>query len=96
MDELEDRVRRQLNRIRDLGDQMTAVRARETSPDGEVTVVVDGNGALCDLEFSEGISRLSPQDFGQLVVTTAARAAQRAFAERGDLVTAFNEEMAGR
>lgn len=93
MDELEDRVRRQLGRIRDLGDRMSAVRARESSPGGEVTVVVDGNGALCDLEFTDAIRRLTPVEFDRLVVDTAARAAQRAFAERGELVIAFNEEM---
>src|SRR5690606_40148123 len=75
MDELEDRVRRQLDRIRDLGDRMAAVQAQESSPGGEVTVVVDGNGALCDLRIGEGVRRLSPREFEQLVVDTAARAA---------------------
>ena len=93
MDELEDRVRRQLDRIRDLGERMTAVRVRETSRGGEVTVVVDGNGALRDLEFTDAIARLTPVEFDRLVVDTAARAAQRAFAERGELVNAFNDEM---
>ncbi|MBF6297646.1 YbaB/EbfC family nucleoid-associated protein [Nocardia amamiensis] len=94
MDALEARVHRQLNRMRDLADQMAAVRVRETSPDGAVTAVVDGNGALVDLELSGAITKLSPAEFERILVSTAASAARRAFAERGALVTSFNEEVA--
>ncbi|MET8650202.1 YbaB/EbfC family nucleoid-associated protein [Nocardia aurea] len=94
MDALEARVRGQLDRIRDLGERMAAIRVRETSADAAVTAVVDGNGALCDLELSGAIARMSPAEFEQVVVNTAARAAQRAFAERGELVAAFNYEAA--
>ena len=92
MDELVARTERQLERMRDLGDRMAAVRARETSPDGAVTVEVDGNGALLDLIFSPLVNRLTPAEFEQVVVSTARSAAARAFAQRGDLVAAFNEE----
>jgi DNA-binding protein YbaB len=95
MDALEDRVQRRLNRMRDLADQMVAVRAHETSPDGVVTVEVDGNGSLLDLRLSAGIAKMSPAEFEKVLVSTAAQAARRAFAERGDLVVAFNEEAAG-
>ncbi|MEU2034652.1 YbaB/EbfC family nucleoid-associated protein [Nocardia amamiensis] len=94
MDALEARVHRQLNRMRDLADQMAAVRVRETSPDGSVTAVVDGNGALVDLVLSGAIAKLSPAEFERILVSTAASAARRAFAERGALVTSFNEEVA--
>ncbi|MEV6427878.1 YbaB/EbfC family nucleoid-associated protein [Nocardia sp. NPDC051463] len=94
MDELEARAHRRLNRMRDLADEMTAVRARETSPDGVVTVVVDGSGALRELELSTGITKLSPAEFERVLVSTAGQAALRAFAERAELVTAFNEEAA--
>jgi hypothetical protein len=56
MDELEDAVRRQLYRMRDLSDGMAAIRVRETSPDGTVTAEVDGNGSLLNLELSESIA----------------------------------------
>ncbi|MET8878571.1 YbaB/EbfC family nucleoid-associated protein, partial [Nocardia sp. NPDC004604] len=92
MDELEDAVRRRLYRMRDLGDDMAAIRVRETSPDGAVTVEVDGNGKLLDLEFSEAISRLAPSDFEKTLVDTAMAAARQAFAQRGELIEAFNEE----
>ncbi|MEV5649108.1 YbaB/EbfC family nucleoid-associated protein [Nocardia sp. NPDC052254] len=94
MDELVARSERQLERMRDLGDRMAGVRVRESSPDGVVTVEVDGNGALLDLVFSPLVNRLSPKEFEQLVVSTAQSAAARAFARRGELITAFNEESA--
>ncbi|MEU7764899.1 YbaB/EbfC family nucleoid-associated protein [Nocardia sp. NPDC049190] len=94
MDALEARAHRQLERLRDLADRMAAVRVRETSTDGAVTAVVDGNGALVDLELSGRIAELSPAEFEQTLVSTTASAARRAFAERGALVTDFNEEAA--
>ncbi|ONM50530.1 hypothetical protein B0T44_09415 [Nocardia donostiensis] len=93
MDELEARANRTLNRLRDLADQMAEVRVRETSSDGAITVVVDGNGTLQDLTLSTAIAKLTPAEFERVLVGTAGRAAQRAFAERGDLVNAFNEEL---
>ncbi|MBF6356156.1 YbaB/EbfC family nucleoid-associated protein [Nocardia higoensis] len=95
MDELEASVRRRLYRMRDLVDDMSGVRATATSEDGAITVEVDGNGALLNLSFGEGISSLSPADFEQCLVSTATAAAATAFARRAELVTAFNEEVAG-
>lgn len=94
MDDLEARAQRSLERLRDLADEMRRVRGRETSSDGVITVVVDGNGALQDLELSSGVGKLTPAEFERVLVDTASRAAQRAFAERGDLVATFNEEAA--
>ncbi|MEV0252253.1 YbaB/EbfC family nucleoid-associated protein [Nocardia sp. NPDC050712] len=94
MDELEASVQRKLYRIRDLVDDMGAVKVRETSPDGSITAEVDGNGALLNLEFSQEISRLSPEDFEATLTATARAAAAAAFARRADIVTAFNEEVA--
>ncbi|WP_328395536.1 YbaB/EbfC family nucleoid-associated protein [Nocardia sp. NBC_00416] len=94
MDALEARVHRQLNMMRDLGDRLAGIRVRETSPDGAVTAEVDGNGSLCDLVFTEAISKLSPSEFESVVVATAGRAAHLAIARRGDLVGAFNAELA--
>ncbi|MEV6135819.1 YbaB/EbfC family nucleoid-associated protein [Nocardia sp. NPDC051990] len=92
MDEIEARAHRQLHRMRELGERMAAIRVRETSTDGAITAEVDGNGALCDLVFTTTVSRMSPRDFEQLLVATAAQAAARAFAERAELVNAFNAE----
>ncbi|MBJ8338588.1 YbaB/EbfC family nucleoid-associated protein [Antrihabitans sp. YC3-6] len=94
MDALEDRARRQLDRMRELNEQLAVIRVRETSPDGQITAEVDGLGTLLDLEFTHAISKLSPKDFETLLVATAGMAAQRAFARRAQLVESFNEEAA--
>ncbi|MEV3964170.1 YbaB/EbfC family nucleoid-associated protein [Nocardia sp. NPDC050193] len=94
MDALEARVNRQLNLMRDLGDELGAIRVRESSPDGAVTVEVDGNAALCDLAFTDGIAKMSPREFESVMVATAGRAAHLAIARRAELVNAFNSELA--
>lgn len=96
MEELEARVRRQLNRMLDLTDAMKSVRVRETSPDGAVTVEVDGNGALLDVSLSGAITRMSPPEFERVLVDTCTSAAARAFEERSRLIIGFNEEAAER
>ncbi|MVU78950.1 YbaB/EbfC family DNA-binding protein [Nocardia sp. ET3-3] len=95
MDELQEQVRRQLYRFQDLAEQMAAVRGRETSEDGAVTVEVDGNGALKDLQFTSAVSRMTPAEFERTVVHTSAQAARRAFERRAEIVNRFNDEMAG-
>ncbi|MFC9892430.1 YbaB/EbfC family nucleoid-associated protein [Nocardia sp. NPDC127579] len=96
MDEIEARAQRALNRLRDLSDEMAEVRERESSEDGAVTVEVDGSGALRDLRFTGAVSRMSPSEFEQAVVTTAHRAAAKAMARMGELITEFNEESAAQ
>lgn len=95
MDELIARVRNQLYRLTDLNDAMNGIRVAETSPDGAVTAEVDGNAALVGLSFSGAVSKLSPEEFEKAVVDTARAAAHKAFAQRGALITAFNEEATG-
>ncbi|MFE1593221.1 YbaB/EbfC family nucleoid-associated protein [Nocardia sp. NPDC058705] len=95
MDELQASVQRRLYRLRDLTDGLTGLRAEHTSQDGEVTVVVDGNGGLLDLRFTEDISRMTPSEFEQTLTGTAAAAVREVFAQRAELVTAFNAEVAG-
>jgi hypothetical protein len=92
MEQLEARVRAQLDRLRELGENMSGIRVRETSPDGTVAVTVDGNGALLDLRLTSGISGLSTAQFEHNVLDTAGAAARVAFAQRADLVNAFNEQ----
>ncbi|MFD4354884.1 YbaB/EbfC family nucleoid-associated protein [Nocardia sp. NPDC058518] len=90
MDELIAQVQGQLYRLQDLQEATTGIRVEETSPDGAVTVVVDGAGALVGLDFSGAIRGLSPAEFEQVLVQTAHAALYRAYAERGALVTSFN------
>ncbi|MEV0061773.1 YbaB/EbfC family nucleoid-associated protein [Nocardia sp. NPDC050718] len=90
MDELIAKVQGQLYRLQDLAEATSGIRAQETSPDGAVTVTVDGSGALIGLEFTTAVSTLSPADFERVLVQTAQAAAHRAFGERAELVTAYN------
>ncbi|WP_067646769.1 YbaB/EbfC family nucleoid-associated protein [Nocardia harenae] len=95
MDELLARVQNQIYRLRDLGEAMGGVRATETSPDGAITVEVDGKGALLDLTCTAAISTLTPAEFESALVETARAAAARAFAEQAEIITGFNAEVAG-
>ncbi|MFI6171637.1 YbaB/EbfC family nucleoid-associated protein [Nocardia sp. NPDC051052] len=96
MDELIARVQQQMYRLRDLNEATTGILMTETSEDGSVTASVDGNGALVGLSFTGAIAKLSPADFEKTLVDTARAAAYRAFAERAELVTAYNEESAAK
>ncbi|WP_051989742.1 YbaB/EbfC family nucleoid-associated protein [Gordonia soli] len=95
MDELEARARRQLDKLSDVNERLSGIRVSETSPDGEVTAEVDGNGALVDLTFSDRLSRLSGKQVSQLVIATANVACQKAFTERARILQEFTEEFAG-
>lgn len=90
MDELMAQVQGQLYRLQDLHEATNGIRVEETSPDGAVTVVVDGTGALVGLNFSEAIRELGPTEFEQILVRTAHAALYGAYAARGALVTSFN------
>lgn len=94
MDELEARARRQLDSLHSVNERLQAIVESETSPDGEVTAVVDGLGALVDLRFSDRIRTLSGADFESLVVATSQVACQRALARRAAILLEFTEEFA--
>lgn len=95
MDAIEARARQQLDRLRELAEQMSAIRIRASSPDEAIVAEVDGNGALRHLELSAAIATLSPREFERLLVATAGQAAQLAFSRRAELVSAFNRQVAG-
>ncbi|WP_243655047.1 YbaB/EbfC family nucleoid-associated protein [Nocardia alba] len=90
MDELIAKVQGQLYRLQDLAESTNDIRVQEISPDGAVTVTVDGTGALVGLEFSAAIAKLAPADFERELVETARAAAHRALGERAELVMAYN------
>ncbi|MBU3062977.1 YbaB/EbfC family nucleoid-associated protein [Nocardia sp. NEAU-G5] len=84
-----EQLRDNAERLNALADRLRAIRAEERSPDGAVTVTVDGNGEMVDLRLSTAIMRLSPKEFERTLVTTAEHAARRAFAEHGGLIAEF-------
>lgn len=95
MDELQARARRQLDGLHDFQDGLASILVREESADGLVTVAVDGNGALRELRLAPGIDRLGGAGVGAAIVSTAALAAQRAFARRAALTETFVATFAG-
>lgn len=92
MDELEARARRQLESLAGVNERLARIKASETSPDGEVRAVVDGNGSLIDLHLSDRVGRLNGKQLEQLVVATANVACQKAFAQRAQVLDDFNQE----
>lgn len=90
MDELVATAQRRVDRMHALGEQLAAIRVRESSPDGVVKVTVDGNGALLDLVLTSAVQRWTPEQFDTAVVDTVRRATAVAYARCGDLVTEFN------
>jgi DNA-binding protein YbaB len=91
--QLEAGAAARLGRMRQLSDDLAAIRIRHSAPGGVVTVTVDGVAKLLDLELSEYISQMSPTEFARTVIDTAAAAAQLALARRAALIGEFNDEM---
>ncbi|GAC66210.1 YbaB/EbfC family nucleoid-associated protein [Gordonia soli] len=94
MDELEARANAQLNGLAELDEKLKAISVRETSADDLVTVEVDGVGALTGLWLAPGANDLGTDGLGHQIVSTAALAAQRAFARRAHITEEFNESFA--
>ncbi|NDZ94229.1 YbaB/EbfC family DNA-binding protein [Streptomyces sp. SID6673] len=94
MDELEARANAQLNSMYELNEKFAAISVRETSADDLVTVEVDGVGAMTGLWLAPGANEVGGRRLGELIVGTAALAAQRAFAKRALITEEFNESFA--
>ncbi len=91
MDELEARAQRQLDGLRDFEEKLRAISVRATSSDGLVTVEVDAKGALVDLRLEHGANELGAGRLADQIVTTAALAAQKAYAKVAAVTEEFNE-----
>ena len=91
MDELEARANAQLNCLYDAQERLAAISVRETSADDLVTVEVDGVGALTALWLAPGANDLGGRRLGEVIVTTAALAAQRALARHAAITEDFTE-----
>jgi DNA-binding protein YbaB len=93
MARLEASARARLERMHELGEGIRGIRVRQASPDGLVTAIANGNGGLLDLRLSEGISRLSPDEFSRAVLETTAAAVRHGFGAQADLIDAFNHQV---
>ncbi|WP_216893720.1 YbaB/EbfC family DNA-binding protein [Nocardia alni] len=90
LDQALTRLRTHSERLHMLSDRLRAIRAQESSPDGEIEIVVDGEGTPIELRLRATVSRMSPKEFERVLVATAERAARRAFGEHGQLIAEFN------
>ncbi len=91
MDELEARANAQLNSLYEAKERFAAISVRESSPDDLVTVEVDGVGSLTGLWLAPGANELGGRRLGEVIVSTAALAAQRAFAKHAAITEDFTE-----
>lgn len=91
-DDLVEQVRGRALKIAETSRNLSALRVTETSPSGEVTVEVGGNGALTGLRFTDAVTRLSAGELGALVVETAARAAEAARSGRDEAFDRLQSE----
>lgn len=82
LDTLIDGAHDRLDALRRTHDRLDRIRCRLTSPDDVVTVVVDGSGALVELELAENLASIAPGVLAATIVDTAAEAAAAALAER--------------
>ncbi|MGJ0120365.1 YbaB/EbfC family nucleoid-associated protein [Williamsia sp. MIQD14] len=89
-DDIEASARRALERMQSVSEAISAIAVDETSEDENVTVRVDAMGALVSLRIDDGAMSMSPAELGDLIVTTAATAAGKAFGQMGERISAFN------
>lgn len=80
-------------RAQQLKGRIDAIRVTQSSPGGEVEVVVDATGRLIDIVFANGARDLAPKDLSRAVLAAAARA-QRAAGDEAVELTAeiFGED----
>ncbi|MDG3010003.1 YbaB/EbfC family nucleoid-associated protein [Rhodococcus sp. D2-41] len=90
--DLVEQVRGRALKIAETSATLSALRVTETSPGGEVTVEVGGNGALTGLRFTDAVTRMSGSELGALVVETAARAAASARSGRDEVFDRLQAE----
>ncbi|HEY5852821.1 MAG TPA: YbaB/EbfC family nucleoid-associated protein [Aldersonia sp.] len=65
---------------------LAEVRGRHTTPDGLITALVDGHGALIELHLAEAITTLPAREIGPAVAAACAEAAARAAERRAEVV----------
>ncbi|MFT3900781.1 MAG: YbaB/EbfC family DNA-binding protein [Gordonia sp. (in: high G+C Gram-positive bacteria)] len=94
LDELLARAGAAAGRMADLADGYAAITGEASDARKVVTARVDGSGGLIGLSLDRGALRLTPAELGELIVSTALVAAQRAYAERARLTDDFNREFA--
>lgn len=95
MDRIVGGAQHRLESLHATSDALAAIRVETTSPDGLVTVTVDGSGGLVHLVLAEDLTSTTARNLETSIVSTAAAAAQDALAQREDVLerlqTSFTE-----
>ncbi len=94
MDRIEARAAAQLETLRRTSTALEAIDVRVTSPDGLVTVRLDGVCALTDLTIAPAATRGDAGALGRQIVAVCAVAAREVMVRRAAVVAAFHEEFA--
>lgn len=84
MDHIVDGAQRRLESLHTASDALATIRVETGSPDGLVTVTVDGSGGLVHLVLADDLSSTTARRLETAIVNTAAEAARVALAERED------------
>ncbi|MGV9801328.1 YbaB/EbfC family nucleoid-associated protein [Mycobacterium sp. NPDC003449] len=92
-DSLLARIRRQRDLVQAMDEHCQTISARVTSRDQNVSVEVDGLGAMTGLWFGPSAHKLGADALAKLVVETAQAAAQVAADRQEYLSTEFAQRM---
>ncbi|MCZ4559248.1 YbaB/EbfC family nucleoid-associated protein [Rhodococcus sp. IEGM 1401] len=71
-----------LDALRETHERLDRIRIRLTSPDYLVTVVVDGSGAVVELELAENLGSVAAHALASTITVVAADAARAALDQR--------------
>jgi DNA-binding protein YbaB len=92
-DSLIARMVAQRDLLQEMDDRLSSVSGRATSPDGSVSVDVDGLGAMTGLRLDLQALELEPDALAKLIVDTAAEAAQVASGNQNIVIDELNDRM---
>lgn len=75
-------ARERLDALHEANESLDGIRVRLTSPDGLVTVVADGSGAMVELELAENLGSVAAHALASTITAVAAQAAAAALDQR--------------
>lgn len=86
LDTVIDNARHRLGGLRETQERVDHIRIRVASPDGLVTVVANGTGAMVGLDLAEGLGSVTAHELASTIVLTAAEAASAALDQRDTIL----------
>lgn len=95
LDSIVERADRALATMHDASETLSALRVMRRSVDGLVTVLVDGTGAMIDLELGPDLSRTSVRHLEAAIVATASEAATEALRQRARILEQMQSSLSG-